>query len=215
MDIIGGVSTVAARLLREARRRAGLSQAALARRAGTSQPTLSAYERGLKDPSAATLDRLLAAAGTALTGAAGPTTTRGFLRAQGGLPEAFRADRLADVARRVRDGEDVWLALREFLDGVALVADMAGAAHVQTLVTESPARVGEPQVDALLAGVAEHLAGVHGLDRPTWATEPWRFLDRWCFPHRRRAFDALAIRDAPAAFRRRGVFLDPSMLERV
>ncbi len=209
------MSSVAAGLLREARRRAGLSQAALARRAGTSQPTVSAYERGLKDPSAATLARLLAAAGTALTGAAGPTTTREFLRGQDGLPATFGPDRLVDVARRVQGGEDVWFALREFLDGVALVADVAGTAHVLTLMAEPPARLGDPQVDALLAGVAEHLAGVHGLDRPTWVTDSWRFLDRWWFPHRRRAFDALAIRDAPSAFRRRGVFLHPSMLERV
>lgn len=50
-----------------ARRRAGLSQAALAERAGTSQATVSAYESAKKQPSVATLDRLLAAAGARLT----------------------------------------------------------------------------------------------------------------------------------------------------
>jgi len=54
------------RALREARRRAGLSQAALAERAGTSQATLSAYERGRKHPSVETFSRLLAAAGSGL-----------------------------------------------------------------------------------------------------------------------------------------------------
>jgi transcriptional regulator with XRE-family HTH domain len=49
--------------LRSARRAAGLTQADLARRAGTSQATLSAYENGHKNPSLATLDRLLAASG--------------------------------------------------------------------------------------------------------------------------------------------------------
>lgn len=57
----------AARMLRAARTRAGLSQAELARRAGTSQATLSAYETGRKQPTLATLDRLLAATGTRLT----------------------------------------------------------------------------------------------------------------------------------------------------
>jgi transcriptional regulator with XRE-family HTH domain len=47
-------------LLREARAAAGLSQDELARRAGTSRPTLSAYENGHKAPSLATLQRLLA-----------------------------------------------------------------------------------------------------------------------------------------------------------
>ena len=55
---------------------AGLSQAELAERAGTSQATISAYESGAKQPSVATLSRLLAAAGSRLsvTAAAQPVT---------------------------------------------------------------------------------------------------------------------------------------------
>lgn len=55
-----------AHALRGARRRAGLTQAALAARAGTSQATVSAYESGRKKPSVSTLSRLLAAAGARL-----------------------------------------------------------------------------------------------------------------------------------------------------
>ncbi len=50
-------------LLRTARRRHGLSQAAVAARAGTSQPVVSAYEHGRRDPTTRTLRRLIAAAG--------------------------------------------------------------------------------------------------------------------------------------------------------
>ena len=49
--------------LRDARHRAGLSQAELAKRAGTSQATISAYESGAKEPGISTLERLLAATG--------------------------------------------------------------------------------------------------------------------------------------------------------
>ena len=42
---------------------AGLSQAALAERAGTSRPTLSAYERGRKSPTLETAARIVLAAG--------------------------------------------------------------------------------------------------------------------------------------------------------
>jgi transcriptional regulator with XRE-family HTH domain len=56
-----------ATLIHRARIDAGLSQQALAARAGTSQATLSAYERGRKDPSASTLMRILAAAGRRVT----------------------------------------------------------------------------------------------------------------------------------------------------
>jgi transcriptional regulator with XRE-family HTH domain len=55
--------------LRDARKRAGLTQAQLAQRAGTSQATISAYEHGSKAPSVETLGRLLAATGTRLTAA--------------------------------------------------------------------------------------------------------------------------------------------------
>ncbi len=46
-----------------ARRRAGLSQAALAERADTSQPAIARLERGDGNPTLATFERTLAAAG--------------------------------------------------------------------------------------------------------------------------------------------------------
>lgn len=53
----------AAELLRTARTRSGLTLRELAARAGTSHSTLSAYESGRVTPSAATLERVLRAAG--------------------------------------------------------------------------------------------------------------------------------------------------------
>ncbi len=52
--------------IRAAREAAGLTQAQLAERSGTSQATLSAYEHGRKMPSAETLGRVLAATGSRL-----------------------------------------------------------------------------------------------------------------------------------------------------
>ena len=52
-----------AELLRTVRRRRGLTQGALARSAGTSQPVISAYEAGRRDPTYGTLRRLIEAAG--------------------------------------------------------------------------------------------------------------------------------------------------------
>jgi transcriptional regulator with XRE-family HTH domain len=60
-------------LIALARRRAGLTQAALARRAGTSQPVISAYEHGRRDPTVHTLQRLIEAAGERLQVIAIPT----------------------------------------------------------------------------------------------------------------------------------------------
>ncbi len=59
-------------LLRAVRRRQGLTQQALARAAGTSQPVVSAYEAGRRDPTHITLARLIAAAGEELMISARP-----------------------------------------------------------------------------------------------------------------------------------------------
>jgi transcriptional regulator with XRE-family HTH domain len=55
--------STAAALLQLARRRAGLSQRELAERAGVPPTMISAYERDLRQPTMATLLRLLRAAG--------------------------------------------------------------------------------------------------------------------------------------------------------
>jgi len=60
------VMSVAARLIRKARQDAGFTLAELARRAGTSTPTISRYENGLVDPRSETLVRLLRACGCEL-----------------------------------------------------------------------------------------------------------------------------------------------------
>jgi transcriptional regulator with XRE-family HTH domain len=54
-------------LLGVVRRRAGLSQDDLARRAGTSGPTVAAYERGRKEPRWSTFARLVDAGGATAT----------------------------------------------------------------------------------------------------------------------------------------------------
>lgn len=55
------------RLVRKLRLGAGLSQRALAQRAGTSQPAIARYERGAATPSWETLQRLAAACGRWVT----------------------------------------------------------------------------------------------------------------------------------------------------
>lgn len=55
-----------AQLIQAVRRRRGLTQAELAARAGTSQPVVSAYEHGRRDPTFATLAKLVEAGGEEL-----------------------------------------------------------------------------------------------------------------------------------------------------
>ena len=73
----------AARLLRQARRRAGMTQRELARAADTPQPAIARIESGAVEPRLATLQRLLAAAGSQLEAmpALGSGVDRSLIRA--------------------------------------------------------------------------------------------------------------------------------------
>lgn len=63
---IVAIVTSAADVIRKARERAGLTQQALAERAGVTQSVISAYESGRREPSYATLTRLVKSAGFTL-----------------------------------------------------------------------------------------------------------------------------------------------------
>lgn len=119
---------------------------------------------------------------------------------------------LAGVARRVLEGEEFRHAARDFLDEFALRADDGSR---QEAISERPELTGEPRHDAYLGALAEHLATVQGLDRPAWSIAPERFLDRFWFVSEVPGFRAIAIAQAPAAFRRRGVFIPERSLHRV
>jgi predicted nucleotidyltransferase/DNA-binding XRE family transcriptional regulator len=83
-------------LVREARRRAGLSQGELARRAGVSQPVVSAYENGRREPGLSMLAKLVEASGHRLRVdlVAEPDPTRG-------LPDTPMGRRLRRCRRAV------------------------------------------------------------------------------------------------------------------
>ena len=80
-------------LIREARTAAGLTQAQLARRLGTSQPAVVKLERPGANPTVRTLDRVLRATGHRLELAA-PTWSPG-------VDESLIREQL-EVARRIR-----------------------------------------------------------------------------------------------------------------
>jgi len=119
---------------------------------------------------------------------------------------------LAGVARRDADGEDFRYAAREFLDEFALRSD---ARSREEAIAERPEPTGDARHDAYLGALAEHLAAVYALRRPAWSVEPDRFLDRFWFVSDVPGFRAMAIAQAPAAFRRRGVFVPERSLHRV
>jgi transcriptional regulator with XRE-family HTH domain len=91
----------AAEVLRAARAHAGLTQRALATRAGVPQPTVAAIETGRQDPRYRTLERLVRACGQELDllPGAGDGVDRTQFRATLRLSPARRMARAADGAR--------------------------------------------------------------------------------------------------------------------
>lgn len=89
------------RLVREARKRAGLTQAELARRAGVPQSTVGRIEIGARSPSVDLVERLVRGAGLELRvglGEADPATDSLFERTLRRTPR----QRLADATRAAR-----------------------------------------------------------------------------------------------------------------
>lgn len=95
--VVGAVA--AGSLVREAHRRAGMSQIELGRRAGVTQSVVSAYESGRRQPSLPTLERLVRAAGLELDIAV-RAAARGRIPAPGSLGErlARSGARVAEIA---------------------------------------------------------------------------------------------------------------------
>lgn len=84
--------------IRDLRLRVGLTQAGLAELAGTSQPTIAAYESGAKTPNLNTLEAIANAVGFEVTNWHSPWTDRG------GHPVRFGRSRTrARIARPADD----------------------------------------------------------------------------------------------------------------
>lgn len=118
---------------------------------------------------------------------------------------------LVDVSMRVAKGEDVLPAIRDFLDQV----NRRDETELAELIRPRPEPTGDRRADALLAGVAEHLAAVKSLPCPAWVREPARFLDSFWFVSEVPGFRATALAQTPIALKRRGIFWPARSLKRV
>jgi len=111
---------------------------------------------------------------------------------------------LAELARSIAaepDFDTRWRLVVEFLK------EYHGepAETRQRLLVAAPAPTGDERWDVLFAGIAEHLAVRDGKDAPGWSAS--RGLRRFWFPFDTPGARAQALVHAPAAFRRRGVFV--------
>jgi hypothetical protein len=116
---------------------------------------------------------------------------------------------IAALGQSITRGDDSyrWRLVAEFLEEHRWepVSDRLG------LLRGEPVPTGDDQWDVFLAALAEHLAARDGRGAPRW-TEA-RCLRRFWFPFTTRAARVGAIQHAPAAFRRRGIFVAPQEFE--
>ena len=187
-------------MLRAARRRSGLTQKELANRSATTQSAVAAYERGAKQPSITTLNRLLAAAGCSVAWFLGPD--RSVVHAT--------VDAIAR-SLHVGDEQEALRLAADLLSGLAAQP----ASDVAREIESDPGSTGDRRWDALLGGVVERAAHLAGVRTPVWTAAGSRFLDDWWFLTPYRSLHASALVHTPAELANRGVFVHESSLRSV
>jgi transcriptional regulator with XRE-family HTH domain len=108
LSVRGGDSAAIAGAVRQARLDAGLTQAALAERIGTTQSVVSRWERGADEPRLSTLARILGACGHSLLVAIEPDDVdRAQIRQQLALTPSERLAAIANVSRMLATARPV------------------------------------------------------------------------------------------------------------
>jgi transcriptional regulator with XRE-family HTH domain len=201
---------VAARQLREVRRRSSLSQRALVARSAVPQPTISAIEKGRREPSISLLSRLTEAAGYELkvelqplprhSAVATANRVRGRLfGAEGdGWPPTLRED---GALRAVIDFKDALLS--------------ASSEEFTRLVEAPPSLTGDTRWDAFIAAVVEDQSANLETSPPQWTNEQSRFVRPFWYLSDNKALHSWELATAPGAFVRHGVLAAREELESV
>jgi hypothetical protein len=116
---------------------------------------------------------------------------------------------VANLANLMAGADDAgrWRLIAEFLEDYRWEPSDSRSA----LLEAEPAETGDERWDVFLAALAEHVAAKDGRGAPAWAEA--RSLPKLWFPFNTRAARVDALVHAPAAFRRRGVYVAPEELE--
>ena len=124
-----------------------------------------------------------------------------------------RPKSLAEVARRVLEGNEWRFELADFLDEFYAAPSQAALVESPPLLAGKAAR-GRKR-DAYLAAVAEHLGRRYGFDTGPWPFQKNRILDKPSFGYQTREGRLFLLRDSPPAFKARNLFVTANVLDRV
>jgi hypothetical protein len=122
---------------------------------------------------------------------------------------AYRPLTIAGLGRLLDDADEArrWRLIAEFLEEYRWEPSPDRVA----LLLQEPPGTSDERWDVFLAALAEHLAARDGRAAPPWSES--RSLRRLWFPFNTRAARVDAVVHAPAAFRRRGVYVAAQELE--
>lgn len=196
--------TAAGDTLRARRLAAGLSQRALAVRAGVGQTTVARIESHRTQPTLPVLGKLLDALDTELVP----------VEIQPGEGVAVAAAR--EVSVLLAGSEPSLAVLGECLRATAGIVDELQRSTPQAFrrsVAPPPPATGVPGFDALIAGLVEDSSEKAGVAPPAWVEDGWRFVGEWVIsgaPELRER----ALRESPPALRRHGVYVLPGEFSR-
>lgn len=182
--------------LKAHRQRQGLSQRALARRAGIAYKTVQLLEQGGHDARWSTLVKLARALGLPQPHVllAGPRLGPSLTAAQA-------------AASMRTEGEGSWkLRLFDFVDAFR-------RAPSRTLIAQAPPPDLSRRLLALLAATVEALCAERGLQAPWWSAGVPPLPRPW-FTAGAESLKASALAESPAAFRQKNIFVLGNFLSR-
>lgn len=106
-------------------------------------------------------------------------------------------------------------ALIQLLDDYTSTVRHHGVSAGARMFETEPAHTGDPRIDAAFAALAEHLARRDGWSTPGWTSVENRTTQPWWFVTDLRGLHPQALLESPLSFRKRGVFITGTALERV
>jgi transcriptional regulator with XRE-family HTH domain len=201
---------LASKVVRDLRRRKGLSQRALARLAGVPQPTISEIEGGRREAGLTLLSNLAEACGLSLEinlvtldrYSAAATSRRIAQRLHPGpdgvAPDPARVDGALRAVLNFRD------ALRH-----------CEPDEIERLIGAPATVTGNTGWDAFLAAVVEDECARKNVSPPRWTNDRRRFAKPFWYLSENQALHEWELETAPAAFIRHGVLAAAAELESV
>lgn len=179
--------------LKADRLRKGLSQRALAGKAGLAYKTLQLLESGRHDPRWSTLEKLAAALGEPIS----------CLFEQPGSA----ATSIAATSARMAEDESAWsLELFDFVD------EFRRRPTVDLVAAAPDPRLGA-RLRALVSATVEALCAERGLRAPWWCGAAAPLEEPW-FVAGVESLKAMALVESPEAFRKRNIFVLDNFLDR-